>query len=783
MKKYLRKCRRISFLCTLLISAKAFSTNYYFSNKSGNDSRTSTQAQNPSTPWKSLSKLNAFFSSLQPGDSVLFKKGEQFFGSITITASGSASKPIVIAAYGSGAKPVITGLVKMSGWTSLGGGIWQSSANTTMRPTLNVVLLNDSVKAMGRYPNDDAPNNGYLFYQSHSGVTSITSNQIAGAKNFVGGELVLRPNRYFTDRCIITGQTSTTITYTTQSAVTPTDNFGFFFENSPATLDKFGEWYYDAAAKKLRMVLGNSSSYTVKASAVDTLVRCVSKSYITLSGIALKGANSCGVYIDGSTGFTINNCNILYTGRDAVYVNNAAGFKINGCLINYSHNRAIHSRGSNVAPLTITNNTIQNTGVYPGMGWKKANEGGMVAMQVSTDGALIQNNSVINTGYNAIVFSGDKCELKNNYINTFCFNKDDGGGIYTRNADNVSHTGMKVTGNVVINGVGAQIGTNSTSSSAHGIYFDDGSNGIEASGNTVANCNKGIFLHNSSNIIVRNNILFNNVYGFSTQHEKSGMRAITNCTLTSNTLFSLTNAQLCAYYLSSSNDIGSFGTFDSNYYCRPLLEPNGIKTWDGTAGGIIKTSVPTTTFYSLDNWKATYGKDARSSKTAVKISDTNSVYFQYNTTKSAKSFSLSGTYVGVDGKKYTGSIKLAPYASVILLKSSSTLITSNTAMAKSGVDSFKATSGYSSKQAFAIKEFTVKAQPNPSTSYFNLLIQSSSSEPVTIHVIDMAGRILQTKAGMQANTSVQFGNDLNPGMYLIEVVQGTEKRQQKVIKE
>jgi len=47
----------------------------------------------------------------------------------------------------------------------------------------------------------------------------------------------------------------------------------------------------------------------------------------------------------------------------------------------------------------------------------------------------------------------------------------------------------------------------------------------------------------------------------------------------------------------------------------------------------------------------------------------------------------------------------------------------------------------------------------------------------------MAGRILQTKAGMQANTSVQFGNDLNPGMYLIEVVQGTEKRQQKVIKE
>src|SRR5215217_7539459 len=89
-------------------------TNYYFSSASGDDSRTSTAAKNPSTPWKSISKLNSFFASLQPGDSVLLKRGETFYGSITVTKSGTTSLPIVISAYGLGNRPVITSLVALN---------------------------------------------------------------------------------------------------------------------------------------------------------------------------------------------------------------------------------------------------------------------------------------------------------------------------------------------------------------------------------------------------------------------------------------------------------------------------------------------------------------------------------------------------------------------------------------------------------------------------------------------------------------------------------------------
>src|SRR4051812_4937148 len=87
----------------------AWATNYYFSTMAGDDARTAVQAQNQNTPWKSIDKLNSYFTNLQPGDSVLFKRGETFYGSITVNKSGTAAAPIVISAYGTGTSPMITG--------------------------------------------------------------------------------------------------------------------------------------------------------------------------------------------------------------------------------------------------------------------------------------------------------------------------------------------------------------------------------------------------------------------------------------------------------------------------------------------------------------------------------------------------------------------------------------------------------------------------------------------------------------------------------------------------
>src|SRR3954471_12415439 len=140
--------RTLFAILTLALGIKANATNYYFSNSQGNDSRSSTEAQNPSTPWKSIDKLNSFFFSIKPGDQLLFKCGDVFYGAIKTTKSGTTSAPITFSSYGSGSKPVISGLIKLSVWNYIGNGIYESATLPT-GAQVNMVLINSKQYAMG----------------------------------------------------------------------------------------------------------------------------------------------------------------------------------------------------------------------------------------------------------------------------------------------------------------------------------------------------------------------------------------------------------------------------------------------------------------------------------------------------------------------------------------------------------------------------------------------------------------------------------------------------------
>src|SRR5947209_2016005 len=98
------RARTLFAILTLSLGIKANATNYYFSSSQGNDSRTSAQAQDSSTPWKSIAKLNSFMANIKPGDQILFKSGDTFYGAISTTKSGTTSAPITFSSYGTGDK-------------------------------------------------------------------------------------------------------------------------------------------------------------------------------------------------------------------------------------------------------------------------------------------------------------------------------------------------------------------------------------------------------------------------------------------------------------------------------------------------------------------------------------------------------------------------------------------------------------------------------------------------------------------------------------------------------
>jgi len=113
----------------------------YYVSQSGSDSNTSELAKSIDTPWQTISRVN--YANLQPGDSVLFKRGDIFRGNL-IPQSGSSAGYITYGAYSTGDKPKILGSIKkneISDWELLTNNIWQTTSNEII--ISDVELLNN----------------------------------------------------------------------------------------------------------------------------------------------------------------------------------------------------------------------------------------------------------------------------------------------------------------------------------------------------------------------------------------------------------------------------------------------------------------------------------------------------------------------------------------------------------------------------------------------------------------------------------------------------------------
>lgn len=102
---------KITTVFVLLISffSSAYSTalaaTYYVDATNGANSNTGTSQ---GLAWRSISKVNS--STFNPGDKILFKRGESWNERLSIPSSGSSGNPIIFNAYGEGNKPIINGL-------------------------------------------------------------------------------------------------------------------------------------------------------------------------------------------------------------------------------------------------------------------------------------------------------------------------------------------------------------------------------------------------------------------------------------------------------------------------------------------------------------------------------------------------------------------------------------------------------------------------------------------------------------------------------------------------
>lgn len=182
----------------LLFPLNSLATNRYVSSSTGNDSNPGTKA----SPWASIVKLNTV--TFNPGDSILFKSGDNFTipegvntGGFLVRQSGTISSPIVIASYGTGALPIIT-LPPITGWA--GSGVY-----TVNFPTQSCcsILFEDGIPLTKATTSACTDGNWYggvsiLYYKPTSATPSSHTVTVANINNSYIPAIDLSAQQYIT---------------------------------------------------------------------------------------------------------------------------------------------------------------------------------------------------------------------------------------------------------------------------------------------------------------------------------------------------------------------------------------------------------------------------------------------------------------------------------------------------------------------------------------------------------------------------------------------------------
>lgn len=334
------------------ISAEA--ATYYVDATGGNDNNNGTTT---ATAWKTLTKVNLALdaaSTIQPGDTILFKRGETFAGFIDVDTSGTAGNIITFDAYGSGAKPIIDANTILHGIDLRNGMNYLTFANLQVhRPT----------------------GNGFLFF---NGATNITLSDITITSTGVGLNISTGTfsNINITNLAAsslsrgIVASTFTSLTNMTidQSTFNSSTLYGIFINNT-----------------------GTASNVTISNSTIDgggdRGIYLGAVNNVTISDTVVSSNNSNGIDIYGG------GSNIALT-RVTANSNAASGISLN-----------------NLSNVTINNSTFNNN---TGNGVSLANTGSNATVTNTTSSFNLQDGFNIHGAWTNVIF--DTCIAEQNGV-------------------------------------------------------------------------------------------------------------------------------------------------------------------------------------------------------------------------------------------------------------------------------------------------------------------------------------------------------------------------------
>ncbi len=481
----------VALYCLLLLicmGTPAWAAVYYVDATYGNDTNSGLS---PDTAWKTVAKVSN--TAFEPGDQILFKRGETWHEGLWFKWSGAPDSPIVIGAYGdlSDPKPVFDGTYPMTvTWENVSGNIYRTTA-----PAWNNfpgILVYNNIPAPSIYTIEcasalDDIRPGAVLVQVAGGyanfyVTAVNyqDRKLYGITFFTNTDED-NPDRYWLPNSNIeVRQLDSTTGEETSSTITISENGGLHVE--PASLTAPGQWYWDSTEKAIYLYAASEAdTHDVKIGFVSWGFVMNTKEYITLQDIAFNCFKEVGIYLAI--------CNHINIRNVSVYGVGASGHKTGILLHETNHSTVENSRVEYAMRTGISIYAVQPTENIAGFNTISGNEilnSGSAGISMSTDTVTrqvaVQNNTIINNridGSNRISY--------------------DAAGIYLLNVG----IGNRLVGNTISNGGSAQL-------RSAGIMVDSDVLPVVIEDNTIENNSLGGISVTGSSHEIKNNIIRNN---------------------------------------------------------------------------------------------------------------------------------------------------------------------------------------------------------------------------------------------------------------------------------
>ena len=459
--------------------AQAGGTTYYIDFDSGSDSNSGT-ARN--SAWKHApGDPNATANAkrvLVPGDTILFKGGVHYRGSIIMGANGAAGNPITYKGDGWGSeKAIIDGSEVVTGWTICASSSecgnnsnWKHIYHTTIpnipgflgtTPEIRLNIVQDDKpvipaqipESINRYYQNSSTY--YSVAPANVTTTSISDSRLAtlGGANLVGSYVYIwaSPNDIFFQKISAFDTRTNTISFPKVSVYTNKNTLYAIANNiGDPVFNRAGQYYFNPVAN-------SAGRYE----------------------LFLWPLNNTDVRSQGNVTRSVRDIGFNINGKDYVTIQGFLIEKQTGDSTGEGH--AIHQGVSSRATHTLIDNneiTLSN-----------GTSGGSITVTWADDN-IISNNYVHDTlGNMRGIQAGGATNM----------------AVTNNQVRNISRTGIYF-GDVQDSQIGNNTVDDVDSSHGNGITVYQGSDNIDVYKNVVTNSNLNYTMENSSNVHVYNNI-------------------------------------------------------------------------------------------------------------------------------------------------------------------------------------------------------------------------------------------------------------------------------------